>query len=157
MELAAVFGVRFSLPAVSRMAATFTLTILAPLLAFTGCEKRVSVENIETVNRQQEVAAKRAGRVEQVQQVQQVQEGLTMKEVESILGAPEKVAQGKIGVEVKKDFALTTWTYRQDGKKIELSFIDGKLQGKVRNFGEKIDAQAPLHMKLDAQPAEPKN
>ncbi len=151
MELAAVFGVRFSLPAVSRMAATFTLTILAPLLAFTGCEKRVSVENIETVNRQQEVAAKRAGRVEQVQ------EGLSMKEVESILGAPDKVAQGKIGVEVKKDFALTTWTYRQDGKKIELSFIDGKLQGKVRNFGEKIDAQAPLHMKPDAQPAEPKN
>jgi len=151
MELAAVFGVRFSLPAVSRMAATFTLTILAPLLAFTGCEKRVSVENIETVNRQQEVAAKRAGRLEQVQ------EGLTMKEVESILGAPDKVAQGKIGVEVKKDFALTTWTYRQDGKKIELSFIDGKLQGKVRNFGEKIDAQAPLHMKPDAQPAEPKN
>ena len=133
------------------MAATFTLTILAPLLAFTGCEKRVSVENIETVNRQQEVAAKRAGRVEQVQ------EGLTMKEVESILGAPDKVAQGKIGVEAKKDFALTTWTYRQDGKKIELSFIDGKLQGKVRNFGEKIDAQAPLHMKPDAQPAEPKN
>jgi hypothetical protein len=151
MELAAVFGVRFSLPAVSRMAATFTLTILAPLLAFTGCEKRVSVGNIETVNRQQEVAAKRAGRLEQVQ------EGLTMKEVESILGAPDKVAQGKIGVEVKKDFALTTWTYRQDGKKIELSFIDGKLQGKVQNFGEKIDAQAPLHMKPDAQPAEPKN
>lgn len=151
MELAAVFGVRFSLPAVSRMAATFTLTILAPLLAFTGCEKRVSVENIETVNRQQEVAAKRAGRVEQVQ------EGLSMKEVESILGAPDKVAQGKIGVEVKKDFALTTWTYRQDGKKIELSFIDGKLQGKVRNFGEKVDPQAPLHMKPDAQPAEPKN
>ena len=151
MELAAVFGVRFSLPAVSRMAATFTLTILAPLLAFTGCEKRVSVENIETVNRQQEVAAKRAGRLEQVQA------GLTMKEVESILGAPDKVAQGKIGVEVKKDFALTTWTYRQDGKKIELSFIDGKLQGKVQNFGEKIDAQAPLHMKPDAQPAEPKN
>jgi len=151
MELAAVFGVRFSLSAVSRMAATFTLTILAPLLAFTGCEKRVSVENIETVNRQQEVAAKRAGRLEQVQ------EGLTMKEVESILGAPDKVALGKIGVEVKKDFALTTWTYRQDGKKIELSFIDGKLQGKVRNFGEKVDPQAPLHMKPDAQPAEPKN
>ena len=121
------------------------------MLAFTGCEKRVSVENLETLNRQQEVAMKRAGRLEQVT------EGLTMKEVESVLGAPEKVMQGKIGVEVKKDFALTTWTYRQDGKKIELSFIDGKLQGRVPKFGEKIDPQAPLHMKPGAQSAEPKN
>ncbi len=126
------------------MAATFTLSILAAVFVLTGCEKRVSVENIETLNRQQDVAMKRAGSVEQVK------EGLTMKEVESVLGAPEKVTQGKIGVEVKKDFALTTWTYKQDGKKIELSFIDGKLQGRVPKFGEKIDPQAPLHMKPEA-------
>ncbi len=133
------------------MAATLAVFISALMFVFTGCEKRVSVENLETLNRQQEVAMKRAGRVEQVT------EGLTMKEVESVLGAPEKMTQGKIGVEVKKDFALTTWTYRQDGKKIELSFIDGKLQGRVPKFGEKIDPQAPLHMKPGAQPAEPKN
>lgn len=134
------------------MAATFTLTILAPLLAFTGCEKRVSVENIETVNRQQELVTKRAGSVEQVM------EGLTMKEVESVLGAPARIVQGrKVPREVVKEFSFTTWTYKQDGQKIELSFIDGKLQGRVPKFGEKIDPQAPLHMKPDTQPAEPKN
>ena len=132
------------------MVATFTVFILAPMLVFTGCEKRVSVENLDTLNRQQEVALKRASRVEQVK------EGLTMKEVESVLGAPEKVRQGKIGVEVRKDFALTTWTYQQDGQSIELSFIDGKLQGKVPKFGEKVDPQAPLHMKPAAPAPEAK-
>ena len=132
------------------MAAKLTCCMLVTLFASTGCEKRVEAENIEVVNRQQQLAEKRESAVENVK------EGLTMKEVEAVLGSPEAVRTGKVAREVMKDFAFTTWVYRRevigpDGKpkteEIELSFIDGKLQGKVPQFGEELNPQAPLQRK----------
>jgi hypothetical protein len=126
------------------MAAKFAVCMLVTLFASTGCEKRVEPANIEVVNRQQSSAQKRPSAVENVQ------EGLTMKEVEAVLGTPEAVKIGKLSLPVQKDFVLTTWVYKQDGKDVELSFIDGKLQGQVPNFGEELKPQAPLHMKKAA-------
>jgi hypothetical protein len=123
------------------MAAKHTLCMLVTLFASTGCEKRVDSANIDVVNRQQTSAQKRPSTVENVK------EGLTMKEVEAVLGAPDAVKMGKLSVPVQKDFNLTTWTYKQDGKEIELSFVDGKLQDKVPRFGEVLEPEAPLHMK----------
>lgn len=123
------------------MAAKHTLCMLVTLFASTGCEKRVESGNIDVVNRQQTVAQKRPSTVENVQ------EGLTMKEVEAVLGSPTQVKTGKLSLPVQKDFVLTTWTYRQDGKDVELSFIDGKLQGSVPRFGEELQPKAPLQMK----------
>src|SRR5688572_13095929 len=123
------------------MAAKLALCTLAALFASTGCEKRVELANIDVVNRQQKVAQKRPSAVENVQ------EGLTMKEVEAVLGSPTEVRTGKLSVPVQKDFVLTTWTYRQDGKEVELSFIDGKLQGNAPRFGEELESTAPLKMK----------
>jgi hypothetical protein len=123
------------------MAAKLALCMLVTLFASTGCEKRVEGANIDVVNRQQTAAQKRPSTVENVQ------EGLTMKEVEAVLGTPDGVKVGKLSLPVQKDFVLTTWTYVQDGKEIEVSFIDGKLQGKVPRFGEKLEPEAPLHMK----------
>ncbi len=128
------------------MAAKHTLCMLVTLFASTGCEKRVDSANIDVVNRQQTSAQKRPSTVENVQ------EGLTMKEVEAVLGSPDDVKVGKLSVPVQKDFNLTTWTYKQDGKDIELSFVDGKLQGKVPRFGETLEPQAPLHMKNGKTP-----
>ena len=54
---------------------------------------------------------------------------------------------GKLSLPVQKDFVLTTWTYQQDGKEVELSFIDGKLQGSVPVFGQTPESKAPLQMK----------
>ena len=112
--------------------------MLVTLLASTGCEKRVESANIDVVNRQQVAAQKRPTTVENVE------EGLTMKEVEAVLGSPTEVKIGKVSLPVQKDFALTTWTYRQDGKEVEVSFIDGKLQGKVPKFDEPLEPKAPL-------------
>lgn len=125
------------------MASTIISYTLVALLAFTGCEKRVENANIDVVNRQQEAAQKRP------REVENVDEGLTMKEVQAVLGSPDKVHESKEKIvrEVRKVFAVTTWVYRQKGEEVELSFIDGKLQGKVPHFGDKLDPQAPLHMK----------
>ena len=126
--------------------------MLVTLFASTGCEKRVESANIEVVNRQQQVAEKRPSALENVQ------EGLTMKEVEAVLGSPDGVKTGKLTIPVNKDFVLTTWTYKRKlpapaeaaepvEEAIELSFIDGKLQGKVPKFGEPLKSEAPLRMK----------
>ena len=131
----------FSPFAVSLMAAKLAFCMLVSLIATTGCEKRVESANIDVVNRQQTVAQKRPSAVENVQ------EGLTMKEVEAVLGSPTAVKTGKLSLPVQKDFVLTTWTYKQDGQEVELSFIDGKLQGKLPRFGEVLESTAPLQMK----------
>ncbi len=126
------------------MAAAFVIFSSVLTLVFTGCEQRVSPENVDVVNRQQDVARKKTSKIAQVS------EGLSMKEVESILGEPKATKQGKISREVVRDFNLTTWVYEQDGKQVELSFIDGKLQGRVPQFGQQEgpkDVKAPLHMK----------
>jgi hypothetical protein len=109
----------------------------------TGCEQQVAVENpnIDVVNRRQEQAQKRTSRD------QSVEEGLTLKEVESVLGLPQKSTEGKTVREYRREISFVTWTYEKNGEHIELSFIDGKLQGKVPKFGEKLNPQAPLHMK----------
>jgi len=123
--------------------------MLVTLVASTGCEKRVDAANIDVVNRQQSAAQKRPNTVENVE------EGLTMKEVEAVLGTPTKTKTSKLTLPVQKDFGLTTWVYKQDGKDIELNFIDGKLQGSVPHFGETPASQAPLHMKSKGKLKEP--
>ncbi len=114
---------------------------LAAALVFAGCEQRVSSGNIDVLNKQQVQAQKRARSSESTD------EGLTMKEVEAVLGTPHKVTQGKVKRDVVKEFSFATWTYEQDGQRIELGFVDGKLQGSVPKFGEVQDDRAPLSMK----------
>ena len=107
-----------------------TVVILAILtsfsmLVFTGCERKLSSANIEIANKQQEIAAKRTSRNAQVK------EGLALKEVESILGQPARVEVEKRPILVQKQLEVTRWFYEQDGKTIELVFVDGNLQGKI--------------------------
>ena len=106
------------------------LSSIVFLLALTGCERRISSANIDVANRQQEIAAKRGSRSPQVR------EGLTLKEVESILGQPVRVESEKRPILVQKNLELTHWFYEQDGKTIELFFVDGNLQRKIPQFGE---------------------
>ena len=95
------------------------------MLVFTGCERRLSSANIEVANRQQEIAAKRTSRNAQVK------EGLALKEVESILGQPVRVEMEKRPILVQKNLEVTRWFYEQDGRTLELVFVDGNLQGKI--------------------------
>ena len=101
------------------------------MLVFTGCERRLSSANIEVANRQQEIAAKRTSRNAQVK------EGLALKEVESILGQPMRVETEKRPVVVPKNLEVTHWFYEQDGRTIELVFVDGNLQGRIPSLDEK--------------------
>ena len=100
------------------------------MLVFTGCERRLSSANIEVANKQQEIAAKRTSRNAQVK------EGLALKEVESILGQPMRVETEKRPVVVPKNLEVTHWFYEQDGKTLELVFVDGNLQGKIPSLDE---------------------
>ena len=106
------------------VAKIFVFTLLS-MLIFTGCERRLSSANIEVANKQQEIAAKRTSRNAQVK------EGLALKEVESILGQPVRVEMEKRPVVVPKNLEVTHWFYEQDGRTIELVFVDGNLQGKI--------------------------
>ena len=115
---------------VPRVAAKFTIATLFSMLVFTGCERRLSSANIEVANRQQEIAAKRTSRNAQVK------EGLALKEVESILGQPARVETEKRPILVQKNLEVTRWFYEQDGKTLELVFVDGNLQGKIPSLVE---------------------
>jgi hypothetical protein len=112
------------------MAATPAAITLVSMLVLTGCERRISSGNIEVLNRQQEIAATRTRRSAQVK------EGLSLKEVESILGQPARVETEKRPILVQKNLELTRWYYRQGGETIELFFVDGNLQRKIPHFGE---------------------
>jgi hypothetical protein len=114
---------------------------LAMVAAVTGCEKRLASENIDLANKQQESAQQRKSRWPGIS------EGMTEKEVESILGQPSNRRTGApVTINQPVEIPTVTYVYQQDGHTIELSFLDGKLQGRVPKFGEKIDPQAPLHM-----------
>ena len=110
------------------MAANSAAISLVSMLVFTGCERRLSSANIEIANRQQEIAAKRTSRNAQVK------EGLALKEVESLLGQPARVETEKRPILVQKNIEVTHWYYEQDGKTVELVFVDGNLQGKIPTF-----------------------
>ena len=111
-------------------AVNFAAISLVSMLVMTGCERRISSANIEVANRQQEIAAKRASRSAQVK------EGLTLKEIESILGQPVRVETEKRPIFVQKNLEVTHWFYEQDGRTIELLFVDGNLQRKIPQFDE---------------------
>ena len=106
-----------------------SLTLFS-MLVFTGCERRLSSANIEVANKQQEIAVKRTSRNAQVK------EGLALKEVESILGQPARVETEKRPILVQKNLEVTRWFYEQDGKTLELVFVDGNLQGKIPSLDE---------------------
>ena len=108
-----------------RYAARFIILTLISMPVLTGCERRLSSANIEIANKQQEIAAKRTSRNAQVK------EGLALKEVESILGQPARVELEKRPILVQKQLEVTRWFYEQDGKTLELVFVDGNLQGKI--------------------------
>ena len=110
------------------MVAQIAFLSLVSMLVFTGCERRLSSANIEVANKQQEIAANRTRRSAQVK------EGLALKEVESILGQPARVETEKRPILVQKHLDVTHWYYEQDGKTVELVFVDGNLQGTIPTF-----------------------
>ena len=123
----------------------------AAAILTSGCEKRLSDENIDVANKFQESAKQRK------RKWTGVNEGMTEKEVESILGQPTVKKEGRpMLINQPVEVPTVTYVYQQDGKTIELSFLDGKLQERIPKFGETLDSEAPLHMKKNAAGEPPK-
>ena len=104
-----------------RMSAT---TLLLPIaLSLAGCGPRVTDANIDAVNREYEIS-ERTGK------------SVTLKEVESMMGQPTRIVNFPIEKPSVKELPGTRYYYEQDGKSVELHFIDGKLIRRVPHFGE---------------------
>ncbi|MEI6712719.1 MAG: hypothetical protein WCO60_03140 [Verrucomicrobiota bacterium] len=100
----------------------FALTFFA---AASACKPEITNANIEAVNSRKE-KADLAGR-----------KSLTPKEVESILGLPDRVENTTIELETqKKQVPVTRYYYEQDGQVIELHFFDNKLINRVPQWAK---------------------
>src|SRR5438034_11747972 len=93
----------------------------AVALLLAGCGKHLSNANIDAVN----TAFDRA---ENSTHGETIEKGVSPKEVESILGVPNKVENFKMELETHKPVVEgTRYIYEQDGKQIVLQFVDNKL------------------------------
>ena len=65
-----------------------------------------------------------------------------LKEVESILGQPDRIENATIELETqKKEVGLTRYYYEQDGKTIELHFFDNKLINRVPGWNHQPEQE----------------
>ena len=104
----------------NRRGLSFLLTLPLVLIS---CKPEITNANIEAVNLRKE-KSEQAGR-----------KGLTPKEVESILGLPDRVENTTIELETqKKQVPVTRYYYEQGNQVIELHFFDNKLINRVPHW-----------------------
>lgn len=108
-------------------------------LGLAACGPRVADRNIEALNRLYDVA-ERSGKT------------LSIKEVESVLGQPTRSEAFPIEMRTTKELPGMRYYYEQDGRIVELHFIDNKLIRRVQHFGEKPLDEAEIR-KMPAKPA----
>jgi hypothetical protein len=107
----------------NRRGLSFLLTLPLVLIS---CKPEITNANIEAVNLRKE-KSEQAGR-----------KGLTPKEVESILGLPDRVENTTIELETqKKQVPVTRYYYEQGNQVIELHFFDNKLINRVPQWIQK--------------------
>lgn len=97
-----------------------SIAALFTLAASVGaCGPRITDQNVNVIN-QQRLALEKAGK------------GLSPKEVESILGQPARVETFKIPLQTQRQLLDgARYFYEQDGKFLELHFVDNKLISNV--------------------------
>lgn len=96
---------------------------LSLVIGFSACGPRLADRNIDAVNRLYEQAEKGG-------------KSLSIKEVEAVLGQPNRVESFPIEMQTTKDLPGVRYYYKQDGRTIELHFVDNKLIRRVDHFGE---------------------
>lgn len=95
-------------------------------VAFAGCGPRITNANIDVVNKEFQ-AAEKAGKG-----------GVSLKEVESILGQPTHIETTTLPLESqKKEVEVVRYYYQQDGQTVELHFFNNRLIGRVAHLDEK--------------------
>lgn len=107
------------------------LPVFAMTIALTACGKRITNANIDAVNGAFD-------RAENLPRIEGLERGVSPKEVESILGMPNRVETFKMEIQTRKPVVDgTRYIYDQDGQKVVLHFVDNKLISKAPYFGEK--------------------
>jgi hypothetical protein len=111
------------------------LSLCCFCFALGACGQRFSNENLKVVNHQFDRAEE--------QTMHGIREaGVSPKEVESILGPPQRIESTKIPLETqKKEVDVVRYYYQQDGQTIELHFLDNKLISKIPLLGTKPNSE----------------
>ncbi len=87
------------------LSSTAALLAFALLLSCAGCERKITEANLKAVK-----------------------PDMTTKEVESVLGSPNKVETvSEPPAEAIKTLRVTRYVYIQNGKKVELTFVGDRL------------------------------
>jgi hypothetical protein len=100
-----------------------TALSLSLVLGFSACGPRLADRNIDAVNRLYEQAEKSG-------------KSLSIKEVEAVLGQPNRMESFPIEMQTTKELPGVRYYYKQDGRTIELHFVDNKLIRRVDHFNE---------------------
>jgi hypothetical protein len=104
----------------------------AASLAVCACKPEIKESNIEAVNVRHEAAQS------------STRSHLSPKEVESILGQPSRIERTELELETqKKQIPVTRYYYEQDGKSLEVHFIDNKLVSKIPKLSGQEPANRP--------------
>src|ERR1700730_17059347 len=91
------------------------ILVVAALLAIDGCQKEFANRNLE-----------------------QLKPNMSQKEVESILGEPDKTEKVDLELETqKKTMAITRYFYIHDGDTVVLHFQNGRLINEPEKLKEK--------------------
>jgi len=93
-------------------------------IGFSACGPRVANRNIDALNRQYDQAEKSG-------------KGLTIKEVEAVLGQPTHVEPFPIEMQTTKELQGVRYYYEENGQLVVLHFIDNKLIRRADRFGDK--------------------
>jgi len=102
------------------------LSLIAISAAFTACGPTITNDNLKVVD-------------EQRAKLEAVGKGLSPKEVESILGQPQRIETTKLPLETqKKEVDVVRYYYQQDGETIELHFVDNKLIHDAPRLGQPV-------------------
>ena len=110
-----------------RYAASFSSLVL--LFGAAACQRRITNANIDAVKAEYDRKNDPAG------------PGLSPKEVESILGQPDRTDTFKIPLETQhKTLTGTRYYYQQDGKTIVLHFLEDRLVSAPEHFDEPATA-----------------
>mgnify|MGYP006277851957 FL=1 len=108
------------------------MVICAVSLLVCSCKPEIKESNIEAVNSRHEAAQSSA------------RSHLSPKEVESILGQPTRIERTELELETqKKQIPVTRYYYDQDGKSLEVHFIDNKLVSRIPKLSEQEPAKRP--------------
>ena len=77
---------------------------------------------------------------------------MSIKEVEAVLGQPSHVEPFPIEMQTTKELQGVRYYYKEDGRTIELHFVDNKLIRRIDRFGETPAPEEGGATKDDAAP-----